>query len=58
MRNCPYLLVKLPTDICVWSFQGGCGLKEGELEGDDWRRNRKGREGGGGGKRKEDGGIG
>jgi hypothetical protein len=44
MRNCPYLLMKLRTDICVWSFQGGCGVKEGALEEDDWGRNRKGRE--------------
>lgn len=38
----------LGPDICVWSSQGGGWVKEEELEGDVWLRNRKGRSGGGG----------
>jgi hypothetical protein len=42
MSNCPYPLMMLRMDICVLSFQVGCGEKEGKMFGDVWGMNRKG----------------
>jgi hypothetical protein len=61
MRNCPYLLMMLWADICVWSFQWGMRCKGGRGGGECLGEyiGRGGREGGGGeGRGKENGGIG